>query len=82
VVVIHNAELLAESDDATGTTGLKLGAELLEESLAALVGGSWGATDLSAEDFAGELSIVEGAGTVLIVKVVESIKILIRINKI
>ena len=76
MVVIHNTELLGKSDDAAGTTGLQLVAKALEEVLTTGTAASGGATNVSLEDFAGELTVVKSARAVLVVEVVKSVQIL------
>ena len=76
MVVIHDAELLAEANDTASTTGLQLVAEALKKVLTSSLAASRGTTDISAEDLASELTIVESAALVLVVDVVEGIQIL------
>ena len=76
VVVVHDAELLSEANDAAGATGLQLVAKALKKVLTTSLAASRGTTDISAEDLASELTIVESAALVLVVDVVEGIQIL------
>ena len=82
MVIIHDSELLGESDDTAGTTGLQLVSEALEEVLAAGTAAGGGATDVSLEDLRGELSVVQGARAILVVKVVEGVQVLLIVRKI
>ena len=76
VVIVHDAELLGEADDATGTTGLQLVAKALEEVFTSSLATGGSATDLSLEDLAGEFTVVEASRLILVVEVEEGIQIL------
>ena len=82
MVIIHNSELLSETNDTTGTSGLQLLSKSLEELIARLVGGGWSSTDLSSENFRGEFFVIKGATSVFVIELVKIFQILIRINKI
>ena len=76
VVVVHDAELLGKSNDATGTTSLQLVTEALKKVFSAGTATGRSATDVPAKDLTGELTVVESAALVLVVDVVEGIQIL------
>lgn len=77
VVVVHNTELLAETDDASSTTRLQLGSQSLEKVItSSLASTGGGATNFSLENLAGELTIVDSSRFVGIVQVVERVQIL------
>jgi len=76
VVVVHNSELLSETNDSTGTSGLQLVSELLEHSCASLGSSGWGSSNLTTEDFRSELFVVQTSTSVFIIKIVKSIQIL------
>jgi len=69
VVVIHDTELTAEADDTAGTTG----GELLSEALDEVLGGGSGtlgggdASDFTAKNTDGKLSVVKGAALISVV---------------
>ena len=76
MVIVHDAELLGQTDDAAGTTRLQLVSEALEEILSRGLATGGSATDISSENLACELTVVKRTATVLVVKVVEGVQIL------
>jgi hypothetical protein len=77
VVIIHDSELLGQSNDATGTAGSQLGAEALKQVLSSgSAAGGRGTTNITAEKLGSEFLIVDSTAGVGIVALKESIQIL------
>ena len=76
MVVVHDAELLAKANDSTSTTALQLVLESLKKVLTVGSATGRGATNISSEDLAGELTIVESSAAILVVQSVKCIQIL------
>ena len=74
VVIVHNSKLLAQANDSSGTTGSELLSQALEELLWLVSSlGRGRATDVVAEDSAGELSVLKSSRVINIVKSIKSV---------
>jgi hypothetical protein len=74
VVIVHNSKLLAQANDSSGTTGSELLSQALEELLWLVSSlGRGRATDVVAEDSAGELSVLKSSRVISIVKSIKSV---------
>jgi hypothetical protein len=76
VIVVHDAELLAKPDDATGTTACKLLAETVEQIIGVDLGGLGSTSNLLAEERGGKLFVVNRASTVQVVEGEKRVEIL------
>jgi hypothetical protein len=76
VVVVHDAELLAEANDATSTTTFQLVLQSLKEILTGSAATGRGATNISPENLTGELTVVQSTTPILVIDLEEGVKIL------
>jgi len=78
VVVVHDAELLGETNDSTSTTGSQLLAKLIKKSFGTVVGrlGRRGTTNITTEDLRSELTVVNGTIMRLVIDVEKGIQVL------
>jgi len=78
VIVVHDSELLGEADYSPSATSLQLVTKALQEVLTTRSAAGWSAADVSSEDLGCELSIVEGARAILVIKVVKGVQVLLK----
>ena len=81
MVVVHDAELLAEANDATSTTTLQLVLQSLKEILTGSAATGRGATNISPENLTGKLTVVQSTTTILVIDLEEGIQILVGRNQ-
>ena len=77
MVVVHDAELLAEANDATSTTALQLVLQSLKEILTGGSATGRGATNIPPENLTGELTVVKSATLILVIDVEQCIQVLV-----
>ena len=76
MVVVHDAELLGETNDAASTATLQLITQALEKILTGSTTTSWGSANFPLEDLAGKFTVVKRSTAILVVDVVEGVQIL------
>ena len=76
MVVVHNAEVSAETDNSSGSTGEELLSEDLKELLSVLETTTGSSQVLSAVEGVSELSVVDGATAVSVIKVEKALEVL------
>ena len=81
MVVVHDAELLAKTNDATSTTTLQLVLQSLKEILTGSAATGRGAANISPENLTGELTVVQSTTPILVIDLEEGIQILVGRNK-
>jgi len=79
VVVVHDSELLSQSDNSTGTAGGQLGAEAFEEVLSSrCTAGGGSSTNIAAEQLRSEFLIVDSTAHISVVALEKRIQVLSR----